>query len=126
MSRRETIRISLVTVSALALFLGAVPEQLSWEGGMSDVASVYASGGKGRGGGGHDDGHEHDDGGGHEDDSHDHDDGDHDTHDHDDGDDGHSGGKKGKGPAYRGGRTATGKGRGGASHSVEVLIFEHE
>lgn len=128
MRKRFTKRLLAASVSALVLFVGPVPEDLTWQDGWSAMPQAHAAGG-GRGGqgggrpagagGGHDSGDSHD----HDTDSHDHDT---DSHDHDDG--GHeSGGGKGKGgPAYRGGRTGSSKGRGGPSQAVIEKILRRK
>jgi len=125
-----TKRLLAVSVSALVLFLGPVPDDLTWEGGYMGMSQAYAAGGKGGHGGGPPAGA----GGGHDSDSHDstsHDssshDSDADSHDHDDSEGGHdSGGKGKKGPAYRGGRTDSSKGHGGPSNAVVDKILESE
>jgi hypothetical protein len=137
MRRRFNRRLLAASVCALVLFLGPAPDDLSWQDGLSAVPQAHAAdggrGGHGGGGppagagGGHDSGDSHD----HDTDSHDHDTDSHDTDSHDhDTDSGHEpGGGKGKGQggaAYRGGRTGTGKGRGGPSHAVVEKIFESE
>ena len=120
-----TKRLLAVSVSALVLFLGPVPDDLTWEGGYMGMSQAYAAGGKGGHGGGPPAGA----GGGHDSDSHDstsHD-SDADSHDHDDSEGGHdSGGKGKKGPAYRGGRTDSSKGHGGPSNAVVDKILESE
>ena len=123
MRRIMNRRLLAACVSALVLFLGPGPDDLSWQDGFSAVPQAHAArGGRdGRGGsGGHDSGNSHD----HDTDSHDHDT---DSHDHD-ADSGHEpGGGKGKGgPAYRGGRTGTSKGKGGPSYAVVEKIFNSE
>ncbi len=120
-------RMLAASVSALVLFLGAVPDDLTWQDGLTAIPQAHAAGGKGGHGGGPPagagGGHQSD---GHDTDGHDADSHDSDSHDHEDG--AHeSGGGKGKGgSAYRGGRTGTSKGRGGPSHSVVEKVLESE
>lgn len=109
-------------VSALGIVLGlfALPSgPLDSDRGWSGAGQVHAAAGGSRGSGGrggHDgDVHDHADSS-----SHDHDDTG-DTHDHDDTSSGH----KGKGPAYRGGRAVSSKGRGGPAQAVVEKIFEY-
>ena len=122
-SMRSFTRRTLVvaTATALALYVGMLPEDFQWDKGMSTVGLVYAAGPGQRGGGS-----SHTGGGS----SHDHDDSSHTDHDDSSHDDGHaaSGGKgKGKGQ-YRRGKSASGstKGRGAGSQAVIEKIFEYE
>jgi len=129
-SMRSFTRRTLVvaTATALALYVGMIPDDFQWNEGMSAVGLVYAAGPGQRGGGSsHTGGSSHD----HDDSSHtDHDDSSHTDHDDSSHDDGHaaSGGKRKGGPKYQGGRSASGstKGRGAGSQAVIEKIFEYE
>lgn len=113
------------------LFLGVAPIPPSCQDGVFGLSQVHAAGGRGGGhaggggnaasgsGGGHSSG-------GHTDDRHGDDHGDDHDHDDADGEGASSAGKKGKGPAYRGGRIGSSKGRGGPSRAVVEMVFENE
>lgn len=129
-SKKFTRKTLVVAVAAaLALYVGSVPQNDLWEEGMSSTGVAFAAGRKGGSSGSHSSGHDdsdhsHDDSDHIQDDSdHDHDDSD---HDHSDSDDDHSSGKKGYGPKYRGGKSASGstKGHGAGSQAVIEKIFE--